>query len=178
MGNKVRTLVGRQARGKGFVYEAAWETLDEKQNTWVTIQNLTNLGCETFALAYDDRMASQEGGLDQRPLSQREIVKHLEQFGITEEMTLNRTIGMFSAGQKSKVSLAAAFWSKPPLIALDEPTNYIDMETLDSLTLALQRFKGGVICISHCAEFVEKVCNENWHMEGGQLTVSKTGGGK
>merc|ERR1712000_748746 len=104
-------------------------------------------------------MASLEAGLDARPLTQREITKHLEQFGITEELALNRTIGMFSAGQKSKVSLAAAFWTKPHVIALDEPTNYIDMETLDSLATALQRFKGGVITISHNKEFADKLCN-------------------
>ena len=80
---------------------------------------------------------------------------------------------MFSAGQKSKVSLAAAFWVKPHVVALDEPTNYIDMETLDALTIALQRFKGGVICISHCQEFADKVCDEEWFFSGGGMTVSK-----
>lgn len=137
---------------------------------------LKNLGCETFALAYDDKCAAAEGGLQDRPLSQREIVKHLANFGIDEELALNRTIGMFSAGQKSKVSLAAAFWSKPHLIALDEHTNYIDMQTLDSLVVALQRFKGGVICISHCADFVSRVCNETWMLEGGQLKITKAEG--
>lgn len=153
---------------------AQWEGLDDsKQNTWVTMEDLRKLGCESFALAYNDRAAAQEGGIGDRPLSQREIVKHLEQFGITEELALNRHIGMFSAGQKSKVSLAASFWIKPHLVALDEPTNYIDMETLDALTTALQRFKGGVICISHCAEFAEKVCNETWFLDGGGLTITK-----
>jgi ATPase subunit of ABC transporter with duplicated ATPase domains len=81
---------------------------------------------------------------------------------------------MFSAGQKSKVSLAAAFWTKPHIIALDEPTNYIDMETLDALTVALQRFKGGVVVISHCQEFADRLCNEVWFLEGGSLTSTKT----
>lgn len=80
---------------------------------------------------------------------------------------------MFSAGQKSKVSLAAAMWGKPHLLALDEPTNYIDMQTLDSLVTALQRFKGGVICISHSADFASRVCNETWMLENGTLTVNK-----
>lgn len=76
-------------------------------------------------------------------------------------------------GQKSKVSLAAALWLKPHVIALDEPTNYIDMETLDSLVLALQRFKGGVVCISHSQDFASKVCNEVWHLKDGQVEVEK-----
>jgi elongation factor 3 len=41
------------------------------------------------------------------------------------------------------------------------------------LTVALQRFKGGVVCISHCGDFVKKVCTETWMLEGGNLTVSK-----
>lgn len=173
-GNMIKNLVGRQLRGKDFWYEAAWENLeDTSKNTWINMDMLKKLGCETFALAFDDRQASVEGGVADRPLSQREIVKHLEQFGITEELALNRTIGMFSAGQKSKVSLAAACWIKPHVIALDEPTNYIDMETLDSLTVALQRFKGGVITISHCADFASKVCNETWFMEGGGMTITR-----
>lgn len=173
-GCMLKNLVGRQLRGKDFWYEAQWEGLDDtSKNSWVNLENLRNLGCESFALAYDDRAAAIEGGVADRPLSQREIVNHLLQFGITEELALNRNIGMFSAGQKSKVSLAAAFWVKPHLVALDEPTNYIDMETLEALTVALQRFKGGVITISHCAEFAERVCNEVWTLEGGALTVTK-----
>ena len=85
---------------------------------------------------------------------------------------------MFSAGQKSKVSLAAAFWIRPHLVALDEPTNYIDLETLEALTMALQRFKGGVICISHSESFSSAVCNETWNLVDGQLEISKEGGDK
>lgn len=171
-GNMLKNLVGRQLRGKEFYYEAEWENLtDSKQNTWINMDDMRKLGCESFALAYDSRAAV---GEDVRPLTQREIVKHLEQFGITEELALNRNIGMFSAGQKSKVSLAAAFWIRPHLVALDEPTNYIDLETLEALTMALQRFKGGVICISHCENFASQVCNETWTLEKGALTITKS----
>lgn len=44
----------------------------------------------------------------------------------------------------------------------DEPTNYLDNDTLAALTKALQEYKGGVIAISHNAPFVEAVCNEKW----------------
>eukprot|EP00392_Amoebophrya_sp_AT5.2_P006336 g6347.t1 len=173
-GNCVGDVVGRQMRGKEPWYEIRWENLDDaKQNTWENLEKLRQLGVEAYALAYDDRMAAQTAQIDQRPLSAREIVKHFEQFGLTEELVLNRNIGMFSAGQKSKVTLGAAFWTKPHVIALDEPTNYIDMETLDSLTLALQRFKGGVICISHSNEFVKKVCLEQWMLVDGQVDITK-----
>lgn len=90
-GNMLKNLVGRQQRGREFVYEAEWENLpDSKQNTWLVMDDLRKLGCESFALAYDSRVAVSD---EVRPLSQREICKHLEQFGITEELALNRNIG-------------------------------------------------------------------------------------
>lgn len=173
-GKEVDTLVGRQMRGNDLWYEVKWKTLDDpKQNSWENMAKLRDLGVESFALALDARMQAQAAQLDQRPLTQREIIKHMEQFGLTEEMILNRNIGMFSAGQRSKMTLGAAMWIKPHVIALDEPTNYIDMETLDSLAIALNRFKGAVVTISHSKEFVTRVCNEQWLMEGGKLTISK-----
>lgn len=174
-GNEVDTLVGRQMRGNDLWYEIKWKNLDDaKQNTWENMQKLRDLGVESYALALDARMQAMAVQLDQRPLTSREIVKHLEQFGLTEEMTLNRQIGMFSAGQRSKLTLGASMWIKPHVIALDEPTNYIDMETLDSLAVALNRFKGAVVTISHSKDFITRVCNEQWLMEGGQLVVSKS----
>jgi energy-coupling factor transporter ATP-binding protein EcfA2 len=47
-------------------------------------------------------------------------------------------------------------------LSQDEPTNYLDNDTLAALTKALQEYKGGVIAISHNAPFVEAVCNERW----------------
>lgn len=173
-GNAVKEVIGRVVRGNEVLYEVAWENLpDQKQNTMETVAKLKMLGVSTLAKAYDERLAAQQAGIDQRPLSSREIVKHLESFGLEEELVLNRIIGGFSAGQKSKLTLGAAFWTKPHMVAFDEPTNYIDMETLDSLANGLQRFKGGVVVISHSADFIERICDETWLVEGGTITRTK-----
>mmetsp|Transcript_67005 Transcript_67005/g.160565 ORF Transcript_67005/g.160565 Transcript_67005/m.160565 type:complete len:1485 (+) Transcript_67005:94-4548(+) len=165
-GKQVKTICGRQLRGKEILYEVEWADLDDpKQNTYEPVWKLKKLGMMGAAKAYDERMAAQAAGIHERPLSGKEIVKHFEQFGLDEEMVMNRNIGSFSAGQKSKTTLGAAFWIKPHVVALDEPTNYIDMETLDALAKALQRFKGAVIVISHSSSFVNSVCEEFWHVE-------------
>jgi len=169
-GYEVGAIVGRVLRGNEVLYEVQWKDLDDpKQNTFETVSKLKKMGVASFAKAFDERQAAQAAGIDQRPLTQREIVKHLEQFGLDEDMILNREIGGFSAGQKSKLTLGAAFWTKPHIVALDEPTNYIDMETLDALVQGLSRYKGGVIVISHAAEFVKRVCGETWLVEGGVI---------
>lgn len=48
-----------------------------------------------------------------------------------------------------KVVLAAAMWNNPHLLVLDEPTNFLDRESLGALASAIQEFAGGVIMISH-----------------------------
>jgi len=169
-GNEVQNILSRVVKGNEIFYEVQWKTLDDpKSNTVESLSKLKMMGVSSLAKAYDERLAAQSAGLDQRPLSQKEIVKHMEQFGLDEDMVMNREIGGFSAGQKSKLTLGAAFWIKPHVVALDEPTNYIDMETLDALVRGLSRFKGGLVVISHDGDFVSQVCNETWLVEGGTI---------
>jgi ATPase subunit of ABC transporter with duplicated ATPase domains len=73
-----------------------------------------------------------------------------------------------------RLVLAAAMWSMPHFLALDEPTNYLDNDTLAALTQALKGFKGGVVTISHNEAFVENLCNEYWLVADGVVTKSKT----
>ncbi len=50
-----------------------------------------------------------------------------------------------------KVVLAAAMWNNPHLLVLDEPTNFLDRESLGALATAINEYAGGVIMISHNA---------------------------
>merc|ERR1712066_978918 len=134
---------------------------------------LRQLGAEGFASACNLRLAAMSGDVDKRAISRREIVKHLEQFGMDEEMVCNRQIGVFSAGQKSKLALACATWTKPHLLALDEPTNYLDQETVESLARALKNFRGGVVVVTHSRPFIESVYNEEWLVADGSVTIGK-----
>jgi len=173
-GKLVKNIVGRQKQQTKLIYEVQWEGMDDqKQNTFETLEKLRQLGVEGMASACNLRLAAIAGGVDTRVCSRREIVKHLEQFGIDEEMCCNRMIGGFSAGQKSKLALACATWTKPHLLALDEPTNYLDQETVESLARALRNFRGGVVVVTHSRDFIEKVCNEEWLVADGKMTVGK-----
>jgi len=175
-GKQVGDVLGRQMRGKELYYEIQWEGMTElRQNTHEPFTKLRAMGAEGMCKAFDARHAASQPGVEQRPITRREICKHLEKFGIDEEMACNRAISNLSAGQKSKLTLAAAFWTKPHLVALDEPTNYIDQETLDALVKALKLFRGGVVVISHCEDFVQKVAKEVWHLDAGHITVKKVG---
>lgn len=70
-----------------------------------------------------------------------------------------------------RLVISAAFWSKPHLIALDEPTNYLDNDTLAALTQALKDFKGAVVTVSHNEAFVAQISNEKWVVDNGRVTI-------
>lgn len=173
-GNEVEDLVSRAKMGSELAYEVQWKGLnDSKQNTMEKISKLKMMGLEKVVIACDERIAAKAAGLDQRPLTRREIARHCEAFGIDEEMCCNRQIRGFSAGQKVRLSLSAMFWTKPHLIAVDEPTNYLDVETVEALAKALNTFRGGIVMIEPKTDFVERICNEKWNMEDGVVTVEK-----
>lgn len=53
---------------------------------------------------------------------------------------------------------------------LDEPTNFLDRDSLGGLAVAIRDYKGGVVMISHNEEFVGALCPEQWHVADGRLT--------
>merc|ERR1711879_547040 len=167
-------IISRAKVGATLMYEIKWKGLDDpKQNTVEKISKLRTMGLSKVCIACDERIAAKAAGLDQRPLTRREVVRHCEAFGIDEEMCCNQQVRGFSAGQKVRLSLAAMFWTKPHLIALDEPTNYLDVETVEALAKALTNFRGGIVMIEPKSDFVERVCNEKWHLEDGKINVEK-----
>merc|ERR1712238_570599 len=98
-----------------------------------------------------------------------EVMRHFGNFGLIEELLARRTISSFSGGQKSKLMIGAAFWTKPHVACIDEPTNFMDFETVAALAGALSNFRGGVVVISHNEDFLAKVCNEIWSVQDHQV---------
>ena len=106
-----------------------------------------------------------------RPLSNPLVISHLKDFGIEEEIAAHNMIRGLSGGQKVKLVLAAAMWCQPHLLVLDEPTNYLDRDSLGALAAGINDFNGGVIMISHNDEFTSALCNEEWQVGGGKVVV-------
>ena len=111
-----------------------------------------------------------DSGMAIRPVTAAEILKHLEDFGI-DSMLAHGKIRQMSGGQRQRLVICAAFWSKPHVIALDEPTNYLDNDSVAALTKALKDFKGAVVTVSENEAFVAEISNEKWVVENGQITV-------
>lgn len=86
------------------------------------------------------------------------------------------SINVFSSNLILSLVSFSAMWNQPHLIILDEPTNYLDRESLGALAKAVEEFEGGVVIISHNSEFVSQVCTEEWVMDAGHLTTKGESG--
>jgi ATP-binding cassette subfamily F protein 3 len=79
--------------------------------------------------------------------------------GVRRE-TVNKKVAKLSSGERAKVLLAGIVLGDNNLLVLDEPTNYLDIETQDVLLEALGDFPGGIIFVSHDRYFVEVLATE------------------
>lgn len=107
-----------------------------------------------------------------RPLVRKEIESHCANFGLDAELVSHSRMRGLSGGQRVKVVLAACSWQRPHLIVLDEPTNYLDRDSLGALSKAIKSFEGGVIIITHSAEFTKNLTEEVWAVLDGKMTPS------
>merc|ERR1712139_750573 len=97
--------------------------------------------------------------------------QHLADVGLEAEFSTHTRMGALSGGQKVKVVLAGAMWNTPHIVILDEPTNYLDRDSLGAMAEAIREYEGGVVIISHNAQFVDQVCPEVWHLENHTLNL-------
>ncbi|TQB75874.1 hypothetical protein MPDQ_001475 [Monascus purpureus] len=169
---RIEALMGRQKWKKSFQYEVKWIGLLPKHNTMISRETLLELGFFKLVQEFDDHEASREG-LGFRVLEPKVIAKHFEDVGMDPEIATHNQISGLSGGQKVKVVLAGAMWNNPHLLVLDEPTNFLDRDSLGGLAVAIRDFKGGVVMISHNEEFVGALCPEQLHVADGRI-VSRT----
>ncbi|OCT46091.1 [NU+] prion formation protein 1 [Cladophialophora carrionii] len=168
-GRQLENLIGRQKYKKTFQYEVKWRGMLPKFNSMVSRETLLEWGFQKLVQEFDDHEASREG-LGYRILEPKVIAKHFEDVGLDPEIANHNEISGLSGGQKVKVVLAGAMWNNPHLLVLDEPTNFLDRDSLGGLAVAIRDYKGGVVMISHNEEFVGALCPEQWHVADGRVT--------
>ena len=169
----IEALVGRQKLKKSFQYEVKWKYWLPKYNSWVPKEVLLEHGFDKLIQKFDDHEASREG-LGYRELTPSVIRKHFEDVGLDGDIADHTPMGSLSGGQLVKVVIAGAMWNNPHLLVLDEPTNYLDRDSLGGLAMAIREWNGGVVMISHNNEFVGALCPEQWHVENGEVIQKGT----
>ena len=79
--------------------------------------------------------------------------------------------GELSGGEKKKLEIAAGLAAGSLFIALDEPENHLDYQTIERLIGHLSRFRGGIVFVSHDQYFIDSLANTILELEDGTITV-------
>lgn len=79
---------------------------------------------------------------------------------------LDKKVGLLSGGEKNRVALALLFTKKLDIMILDEPTNDLDLPTINILEEYLQAFQGALIFVSHDRYFVDKIAQKLFIFKG------------
>lgn len=74
-----------------------------------------------------------------------------------------------SGGQRRRLQLVRVLAANPNVLILDEPTNDLDIETLEVLEDYIDSFMGPVLCVSHDRYFLDKVCDELLYYKNGEI---------
>ena len=180
-----RRVIGIHSRRKfknSYEYECSFtlgENVGQKGERWTPMMTADNAWIprteilqshQKMVADVDQKEALASGQF--RPLVRKEIESHCANFGIDAELVSHSRMRGLSGGQRVKVVLAACSWQRPHLIVLDEPTNYLDRDSLGALSKALKSFEGGVIIITHSSEFTEHLTEEVWSVNDGRMVPS------
>jgi len=143
---------------------------------------------KTIQLAYFDQMRESldpnmkamdfvSGGKDYIDINgkSKHVIGYLRQFLFTGKQAM-APIKMFSGGEKNRLMLAKILSQPANLLVLDEPTNDLDVETLELLEEMLVDYSGTVILISHDRTFLNNIVSSTIVMEGDAIIEQYAGG--
>lgn len=82
---------------------------------------------------------------------------------------------VLSGGEKSRVNLVKFLVDPPNVLLMDEPTTHLDIWAIEGLILALQRFEGTLVFISHDVHFIRSLATKVLHINAGQVTAYSGG---
>ena len=143
---------------------------------------------KTIQLAYFDQMRESlnpnlkamdfvSGGKDYIDINgkSKHVIGYLRQFLFTGKQAMS-PIKMFSGGEKNRLMLAKILSQPANLLVLDEPTNDLDVETLELLEEMLVDYEGTLILISHDRTFLNNIVSSTIVMEGNAIIEQYNGG--
>jgi len=96
---------------------------------------------------------------------------HEEIRGLLGQMLFQRDDGnkrtdVLSGGEAARLLFCKLMLQKPNVLVFDEPTNHLDLESINALNIALQRYQGTVLLVSHDHDLIDEVATRIWHFEG------------
>jgi ATPase subunit of ABC transporter with duplicated ATPase domains len=100
--------------------------------------------------------------------SQEELRGLLGQMLFSGQDALKPTAAL-SGGEAARLIFCRLMLQKPNFLVLDEPTNHLDLESINALNIALQKYAGTVLLVTHDHDLIDEVATRIWHFEAGRI---------
>ena len=172
-GDKVG-FVGRNGVGKTTLIKLLLNELSPQQGSIKTGTNLSVAYFDQYRSALDEEKSVQDnvsGGRDMLEIGgkPKHVISYLQDFLFAPERC-RQPVKALSGGERNRLLLAKLFTQPSNVLVLDEPTNDLDIDTLDLLEELLIDYKGTIILVSHDRAFLNNVVTSTLVFEGdGQI---------
>ncbi|MFY8297523.1 ABC transporter ATP-binding protein [Pseudoalteromonas sp. SS15] len=105
----------------------------------------------------------------------RHVLGYLQDF-LFPPARARTPVKALSGGEKNRLLLAKLFLKPSNVLVLDEPTNDLDIETLELLEDIINQYQGTILIVSHDREFIDNTCNSVWAFSGDGEVIDIVGG--
>ncbi|MDG1950263.1 MAG: ATP-binding cassette domain-containing protein [bacterium] len=166
-------LIGRNGAGKSTLIKLITGA-EEVDGGTVLLHAHTRLGIVKQHEVLPDDVSGLDYLVEKSGKADWEVQKLGASFGLTQEM-LAKPPAALSGGYQMRVKLTDMLLGDPNLLILDEPVNYLDLQTLLLLEQFLQNFRGSFIIAAHDRTFLQNTCTHTFEIERGDL-LSFAGG--
>ncbi|MBF0892254.1 ATP-binding cassette domain-containing protein [Gluconobacter sp. LMG 1744] len=122
-----------------------------------------------------ETLAGGSGDMVQVGDEKRHVIGYMKDFLFRPEQA-RTPVGKLSGGERGRLALACALAKPSSLMVLDEPTNDLDLETLDLLQDMLADYAGTVLLVSHDRDFLDRVASSVLVSDGGGEWIEYAGG--
>ena len=178
-GDKVG-FIGRNGVGKTTLIKLLLGELTPQQGSIKTGTNLNIAYFDQYRSALDEEKTVQDnvsGGRDMLEIGgkQRHVISYLQDFLFAPERC-RQPVKALSGGERNRLLLAKLFTQPSNILVLDEPTNDLDIDTLDLLEELLIDYKGTVILVSHDRAFLNNVVTSTLVFDGSGTIEQYIGG--
>ena len=178
-GDKVG-LIGRNGVGKTTLLKLLLGQLEPQTGTVKTGTNLNIAYFDQYRSALDESKTVQDnvsGGRDMLEIGgkSRHVISYLQDFLFSPDRC-RQPVSALSGGERNRLLLAKLFTRPSNILVLDEPTNDLDIDTLDLLEELLIDYKGTILLVSHDRAFLNNVVTSTLVFEGNAVINQYIGG--
>ncbi|WMO13988.1 ABC-F family ATPase [Pseudoalteromonas piscicida] len=106
----------------------------------------------------------------QQPGDDEQVVRGFLGRMLFSQNDIKKSVKVISGGEQGRMLFGKIMMHKPNILLMDEPTNHMDMESIESLNLALEQYEGTLFFVSHDRQFVSSLATRIWEIKDGKIT--------